>query len=137
MKWLTLWSWLWSIESFGILPDVKLPISKENARALKVLEENEVYTGERYEAPLLWTTDYPDLPDNYAVALTRFQSLDKSLKKNPTKVNAYEVNAYELTIKDYIDQGHARKLGENEVEGPIGRTWYLPHHAVFHPSNPG
>jgi hypothetical protein len=121
---------LWSTESFGTLPNVKLPVSKDNARALKLLEDNVTFTGERYEAPLLWTTDHPDLPDNYAVALVRFQSLDKSLKRNSAKAKAYE-----LTITDYINQGHARKLGESEVEGPIGRTWYLPHHAVFNPSS--
>ena len=31
---------LWSNESFGTFPNVKLPVSKENARALKLLEEN-------------------------------------------------------------------------------------------------
>ena len=40
-------------ESFGIFPDAKLPVNKKNARALKLLEENVIYTGERYEAPLL------------------------------------------------------------------------------------
>lgn len=58
--------------------------------------------------------------------------MDNSLKKNVTKANAYE-----LTIKDYISQGHARKLGENEMKGPIGRTWYLTHHAMFNPKKPG
>ena len=82
---------LWSIEIFGTLPNVKLPVSKDNARALKLLEDNVTFTGERYEAPLLWTTDHPDLPDNYAVAL----ALDKSLKRNSAKAKAYE-----LTITD-------------------------------------
>jgi hypothetical protein len=63
---------LWSFESFGIFPDAKLPVNKKNARGLKLLEENVIYTGERYEAPLLWATNHPDLPDNFAVALARF-----------------------------------------------------------------
>lgn len=122
---------LWSVESFGILPDVKLPIGKDNARALKLLDENVRCVEMRYEAPLLWSTDHPDLPDNYVIALSRFHNLDKSLKKNATKAAAYE-----HTIEDYISQNHARKLDENEFEGPVGRTWYLPHHAVFNPSKP-
>lgn len=72
---------LWSLESFGILPDVKLPISKDNARALRFLEENIRCVNRRYEAPLLWSNDHPDFPD-YVIALSRFTNLDKSLKKS-------------------------------------------------------
>jgi hypothetical protein len=97
---------LWSIESFGTHPDVKAPISRENARSLKLLEENVSYLGKRYEAPLLWKMNQPNLPDNYAVALSRFHTQDRSWKKSP-------------------------------LEGPVGLTWYLPHHAVFHPDKPG
>ena len=71
---------LWSIESFGILPDVKLPVSKDNARALKLLEEMVHFRNGRYEAPLLWATNQPDMPNNYAVALSQFQTLGRSLK---------------------------------------------------------
>ena len=39
--------------------------------------------------------------------------MDKNLKKNPTKANAYVLN-----IKDNVNQSHARKLEENEVEDP-------------------
>jgi hypothetical protein len=47
-------------------------LTKKNARALKLLEKNVIYTGERYETPLLWATNHPDLPNNFAVASARF-----------------------------------------------------------------
>jgi hypothetical protein len=123
---------LWSIESFGTHPDVKAPISGDDARALKLLEENVRFLGDRYEAPLLWKLDQPNLPNNYSVALSRFHTNDRSLKKCPVKAKSYEA-----TINEYIMQRHARKLQEDELEGPIGLTWYVPHHAVFHPDKPG
>lgn len=108
---------LWSIESFGVLPDVQLSVGKDDTRAVKLLEEKVRYRNGRYEALLLWATDHPDMPNNYAVALTRFQTLDRSLKKNP--VNA---KAYEATTEDYISQNHEKKLVEEELEDQVGRT---------------
>lgn len=123
---------LWSIESFGVLPDVKLPVSKDNARALKQLEEMVCFKDGRYEAPLFWPMDHPDMPNNHAVALSRFQTLGRGPKKTLAKAKAYEA-----TIEDYLNQNHAGKLTAEELESLIGRTWYLPHHAVFNPSKPG
>ena len=30
----------------------------------------------------------------------------------------------------YMELGHARLLTAPELPGPVGRTWYLPHHGV-------
>ena len=37
-------------------------------------------------------------------------------------------------IEDLSKKGYAKKAAANEIEG---KTWYLPHHAVFHPAKPG
>ncbi len=72
----------------------------------------------RYEAPLLWATDHPDMPNNHAVALSRFQILGRALKKTSAKTKAYEA-----TIEDYLNQNHAKKLlTEEKLEGSVGRT---------------
>ncbi|KFD44846.1 hypothetical protein M514_14277, partial [Trichuris suis] len=39
--------------------------------------------------------------------------------------------------QEYIAAGHARKLSPEEVNaGPLGRTWWLPHHPVINPNKP-
>lgn len=83
------------------------------------------------EASLSWSTDHPDLPDNYSVALSRFQTLDRSLKRNPVKAKVYE-----STIEDYISQTHARKLEDSEFKALSDSHGIYPHHPLFNPSKP-
>ena len=40
---------------------------------------------------------------------------------------------YKQTIDNYINQGYARKLTEEERMKVTNRTWYLPHHSLFNP----
>ena len=32
-----------------------------------------------------------------------------------------------------LKKGHAEKMDDGEAKGIPGRTWYLPHHGVYHP----
>ena len=41
---------------------------------------------------------------------------------------------YTTCIEDLLYKGYAKKAPAMDVPG---RTWYLPHHAVFHPAKPG
>lgn len=122
---------LWSLESFGTQPNLKPLISKEDARALAILDETVKMTETRYEAGLLWRADAPMLPNNFSVAMHRFLLLERRLKRNPELAKAYE-----KTINEYVAKGHAIELQPEELKGPPGRTWLLPHHAVFHPDKP-
>ena len=36
-------------------------------------------------------------------------------------------------MEKLIERGYARKLTEEEAARRSRRTWYLPHHGVFHP----
>ena len=36
-------------------------------------------------------------------------------------------------MNDVIQKGYAEKVPVEEIAGPEGRTWYIPHHGVFHP----
>ena len=38
-------------------------------------------------------------------------------------------------MQDMISKCHAELKDEKKVQQ--GKVWYIPHHAVFHPSNPG
>ena len=36
-------------------------------------------------------------------------------------------------MNDLLEKGYARRCNET----PTGKIWYIPHHAVYHPSKPG
>lgn len=43
---------------------------------------------------------------------------------------------YTKAIKANVELGFARRLLRHELEGPPGRTWYLPHFLVVNPNKP-
>ena len=55
------------------------------------------------------------------------------LKKRLLKDSDLRVK-YTTCIEDLLHKGYAKKAPA--ITAP-GRTWYLPHHAVFHPAKPG
>ncbi|XP_059411032.1 uncharacterized protein LOC132144237 [Carassius carassius] len=36
-------------------------------------------------------------------------------------------------MEDMLLKGHAEKIPASEIEGTLGRIWYIPHHGVYHP----
>ena len=40
---------------------------------------------------------------------------------------------YREFMENLIERGYARKLTEEQAAPRSGKTWYLPHHGVFHP----
>ena len=55
--------------------------------------------------------------------------LKKRLLKDPVLLTKYKE-----CIEDLLEKGYAKSALATSVEG---KTWYLPHHAVFHPAKPG
>ena len=66
------------------------------------------------------------------MALRRLRSLQKRFPGNP-----YLFEKYKETINTYIKEGYARKMTKEEIINTSNKTWYLPHHPVFHPQKPG
>ncbi|KRY05226.1 hypothetical protein T01_11855, partial [Trichinella spiralis] len=72
------------------------------------------------------TQDAPgtvQLPDNYALAERRLRSVERRLRKDPTKQREYSA-----VIEEYLRNGWAEEV--TTQIGQPGKTWYLPHHAV-------
>ena len=44
---------------------------------------------------------------------------------------------YKEIISQYAEKGYARTMSTEEEQALSSRTWYLPHHPVFHPKKPG
>ena len=66
------------------------------------------------------------------MAVSRFLSTEKKLKKNPELVEKYQ-----NVINDYVTNGHARKMPREKAKIATPKTWCLPHHAVLNPNKPG
>lgn len=81
-----------------------------------------------YSVGMLWKSEDPRLPENKQMAETRLQSLKRKLKRDEN---------FHRKFKDFIDnlvsKRYSRKLNAAEVERRGKKTWYLPHHGVFHP----
>ena len=55
------------------------------------------------------------------------------LKKNPRLLDDYKA-----FVEDIVAKGYARKVPPHQREsGYQGKTWFIPHHGVYHPHKPG
>ena len=81
-----------------------------------------------YEVGMLWKSVTPWLPNNREMAEAGLQSLKRKLQRDKTIQRKYREFMENLTKR-----GYARKLTEEEAAQRSGKTWYLPHHGVFHP----
>ena len=70
------------------------------------------------------------LPVNKSLAEQRACYLKRKFLKNPTFFEQYK-----QFVEEMIDQGYAENV-EGE-EGEEGKTWYIPHHGVYHNNKPG
>ena len=122
----------WDMETYASVCNVSGK-SKEDKRAISLLEKTTRHNGERYEVGLLWAEDKPNLPNNYYSAYQQFLSMEKRLERDPElKI------AYKGTIDKDLENNFVRKLDEEEVTATENEMqWYLPHHPVKHPHKPG
>jgi hypothetical protein len=106
-------------------------MSREDRQFYHVVENGIVHLEDQhYEMPLPLKDQNIKLPNNYVQAEKRLNSLKKRLQSD------------ERYYKDYCDfmsetisRGCARKV-DNNLESANGRTWYLPHHGVYHTQKP-
>ena len=85
----------WSVENYGtISKNDPIMMSKDEKRAMSILQTSTVLKNQRYEIPLLWKEDHPKLPNNKELALQRLYSLEKKLQKSPELEEKYR-NAIE------------------------------------------
>ena len=71
----------WDIESYASRCYVS-GRSKEDEKALQMLEQTTTFDGKRYEVRLLWKRNDPFLPNNYSSALNKWNRLSIDLKRN-------------------------------------------------------
>ena len=122
----------WDMESYGtrITVDGR---SKEDQKAITILNDKTEFDGERYVVHMLWADPEANLPNNYYAALKQFESLEKRLQKDPNLRDSYSD-----TIQKDLELGYIRRISQKELDDTSSkRQWYLPHHPVLNPNKPG
>ena len=107
----------------------KSSMSQNDKRALQTMQETAILKNGHYEIALPWKNGPPCLENNRPVAEHRLKLLKKRLSKD-----AELLTKYKEFIEDLLQKGYAVKAPADEN---LGKTWYLPHHPVFHPAKPG
>ena len=103
-------------------------MSREDIKFCGTVESSIVHLEDlHYEMPLPFKHQKIQLPNNYAQPEKRLTGL----KRRPKADDKYYAD-YCSFMADIISKGYARKV-DDEFKDEVGRTWYLPHHGIYHP----
>ena len=113
-------------------PGTELVQSIEDRRFCQIMstEIHKNHLG-TWEAPLSFKRDEVNLPNNREQCMKRLLSLKKKLN-NDQKAK----NNYVDFMQKIFDRQHASRFPGDELTGPPGKFWYLPHFDVYHPKKP-
>ena len=120
------------LEDIDMNRSSKKGMSVKDQEAKKRMENSVCVVGGHYEVGMLWKSDTPWLPNNRQTAEVRLQFLKRKLKRDE---NIHR--KYREFMESLIQKRYARKMTEEEALRRSQRTWYLPHHGVFHPQKQG
>ena len=121
---------LWEIDSFGVRAEATTSYTRSEQRAVDIMNETCRRVESGYELGLLWKADRPPLPNNFKSALSRLESVERRLQKDPKLADGYC-----KAINAYVEKGFARKLSPEEF-AMDGEQWLLPHHPVINSHKP-
>ena len=114
----------WELESIGITETLNPTMSQEEELAVNDFNDGLNFDGKNYEVRLPCKRDHPKLENNYAQALKRLESIERKLKRDPEKAEAYTT-----AINQHVKKGFAEEVVDLTSGNESVR--YLPHHAVF------
>lgn len=114
-------------DSLGVRVGNNRRFSKDELRALDILDKKSNKLEERWETGLLWRSDDVVLPDNKRYAEARLKTVEKMMDSDPN---------YAADYTNQIDNMLNKHYAERIVENPSGRVWFLPHFGVKNPNKP-
>ena len=118
---------LWNVEHDCI--SSKVGMSVEDKSVLQLWDKSVEFVNGHYQIPIPFKNDVT-IPSNLCVALSRLESLGKSLKRR----NLYE--KYNDEILKLCNKGYAERVPVYDVNQKHG-VWYLPHQVVISENKPG
>ena len=77
----------------------------------------------RYEIGIPWKVNEPKFTSNYKRAVSRLESLERSLRKKGIKISM----SYNSIIEEYVEKGYVRKVPHTAGED----QWFFPHFPVI------
>ena len=98
-------------------------MSKNDKRALDILENTTKLVNVHYEVGLLWKEN-ADLPNNIWLAEKQLHQLNNKLSNNPELKQKYEE-----TLEKDLQNGYVTKINQIKKQ-PDKKTSFLPHHPV-------
>ena len=99
----------------------------EDKRFLETMDKE---TNGHHQIPLSFRNADVTLPNSQQHAMTRLRQLEKRFERDRSFFSDYK-----YFINDIVSKGYARKVFDQLVAA--GRTWYIPHHGVYHPAKLG
>jgi len=116
------------LEDIDMNKSSKKGLSIEDQESLNKMKNSVRLVNGHYLVGMLWKSEDPWLPDNRQMAEARLQSLKGKLERDENFHRKYRD-----FMSNLVSKGYARKLTAEEAERRGRKTWYLPHHGVFHP----
>ena len=110
------------LSKFRSWESIGIHLEKENS-VYQQFEEEIRFTDGRYEVKLPWKPEHPVLRDDYFLSKKILQGLLTKLKQNHELFKEYD-----CIIKSQEEMGIIERV--NDKECTVGRTHYLPQHAV-------
>jgi hypothetical protein len=102
--------------------------SREDRLFLERVTSSVVYEDGHYTIGLPFRNKSVHMPFNRSQAEQRLRLLGKRLEKNPTFHSDYRA-----FMENILDKGYAREVNKDDLKPEPGKSWYLPHHGVYHP----
>jgi hypothetical protein len=114
----------------GMTPDERSH-SQEDKRFLAKANEGINLKDGHYEIPLPFRNSDVVMPNNREQAVKRAAWQKRKMLRD----QSYHQD-YVAFVNNVIDKGYAQLVNYEELEAPVGKVWYLPHHGVYHPRKP-
>ena len=110
--------------------DQVLPYTEDEVYALDHFKNNTMREPDgRYSVSLPKRIPTPRLGDSRQLALKRYYSNERSLKKKGTW------EQFQSVVREYADLDHAELVPRDELQRPAGTVYYLPMHDVVKDSS--
>ncbi|KAK3724598.1 hypothetical protein QZH41_001749 [Actinostola sp. cb2023] len=113
----------WQIDSYGTTcmnHTNTLGLSREDERAMEILERTTTKVNGHYAIGLLWKEDNTVLPNNRNSAVSRLHATERKLKKQPDLAKKYQE-----VLDEYLKNGHCKKLTPEEAACTSDRTYMV------------
>lgn len=98
-----------ALEDSGAKSEV-INYSKDEERALCILEQTTVRIGNRFETGPLWRTEHVEFPVSYSMALKRLECLENRMSRNPSLRDNLQKQLTEYESKGYAHRATPEEL---------------------------